>query len=76
MAQVTIYLDDETESRMKEAAKAAGLSYSKWIAELIRDRTRTEWPENVARLAGAWADPSASPTPLRVVAGDISREPF
>lgn len=56
MAQVTIYLDAETEERMKEAAKAAGMSYSKWVAQLIVDRTRTDWPRSVADLAGAWGD--------------------
>lgn len=75
MAQVTIYLDEETERKMKEAATAAGLSYSKWISGLIREKTRTEWPENVARLAGAWADPSSDDEP-RIAARDIPREPF
>ncbi len=56
MPQVTIYLDAETEARMREAARAAGLSYSKWVARLIEERTRTEWPQGIVDLAGAWAD--------------------
>ena len=54
--QVTIYLDDETERRMRGAARSSGLSQSKWIARLIQHRTRETWPEAVARLAGAWKD--------------------
>ena len=56
MAQLTIYLDDETEERMKRAAAEAGVSRSRWVADVIRDKTASEWPEPVRRLAGAWRD--------------------
>lgn len=56
MAQVTIYMDDDTLSRMRAAAEAAGLSMSSWLSGLVRERTRAEWPPDVAALAGAWAD--------------------
>jgi len=44
MGQVTIYLEDEIENRMKTAAKSAHLSKSKWIAKLIREKVANEWP--------------------------------
>ena len=56
MAQVTLYLDDDTANRVKKAARQAGLSRSRWLARLIRERTATEWPQAVKDLAGAWAD--------------------
>ncbi len=56
MAQVTIYMDDDTMARMRAAAEAAGLSMSAWLAQLVQERTRTEWPREVAALAGAWRD--------------------
>ena len=56
MAQVTLYMDDETMARMRAAAEAAGLSMSAWLAQLVKERTRTEWPREVAALAGAWRD--------------------
>lgn len=56
MGQVTLYLDTETETRVKAAAKAAGLSQSRWVAELIREKTRTEWPSWVVELVGSWPD--------------------
>lgn len=56
MGQVTLYLDNETEDRMKTAAKAAGISQSRWVADLIREKTATEWPESIVKLVGAWAD--------------------
>ncbi len=56
MAQVTIYVDRATEKRMRGAAAEAGLSLSKWISKLIREKTRDEWPERVKGMAGAWSD--------------------
>lgn len=56
MAQVTIYLDDAAERRVKSAAKKAGVSVSRWVAELVENRTRNEWPAEVLELAGAWPD--------------------
>lgn len=56
MAQVTLYMDAETIARMRAAADAAGLSMSAWLAQLVRERTRTEWPREVAALTGAWRE--------------------
>jgi hypothetical protein len=56
MGQVTIYLDEETQSLMKRAVKNAGISQSSWIAQVIREKVHGEWPGDVAALAGAWPD--------------------
>ena len=56
LSQITLYLDDETAARMKAAAEAEGLSQSKWVVRLIRQRTVSQWPASVASLAGAWDD--------------------
>lgn len=56
MGQVTIYLEDSIEAKMRAAAKARNLSQSKWIALLIKGKTSDEWPESVVQLAGAWKD--------------------
>lgn len=53
MPQVTIYLDAETAAKAKAAARAAGLSQSRWLAELIRRHAGSVWPDSVRRLAGA-----------------------
>jgi hypothetical protein len=39
MAQVTIYIDTETEKRMKNIIEKSGISKSKWITDLIREKT-------------------------------------
>ena len=60
MGQVTIYIDAETEQKARAAARAEGVSLSKWVAGRIQRRARNEWPEAVRALAGAWDDlPSA-----------------
>ena len=56
MSQVTIYLDSETEQRMREAARQAGVSRSQWLARLIREKTRSDWPAEVREAAGSWGD--------------------
>jgi hypothetical protein len=76
MPQVTLYLDEETEAKMKKAAKASGLSLSKWVANLIQQKTATEWPALVAGLAGAWADLPTGEDLRDGVPEDLRREPF
>lgn len=74
MGKVTLYLDEQTEEQMREAAAEAGLSQSRWVAELIRRRAGSEWPESIKRLAGAWAD---FPTAEEIRSGegeDLPRE--
>jgi hypothetical protein len=76
MGQVTIYLDDESESRLRASAKAKGVPVSRWIAELVREKTKTEWPDDVKSLAGAWSDLPETEA-LRAAQGeDVEREAF
>ena len=54
MSQITIYLDPETEACVNAAVCGSGSSKSKWIAEAIRARARSEWPASIVALEGAW----------------------
>lgn len=56
MGQVTIYLDSRTEDKLKMAVEKTGISKSKWISEIIQEKTSCTWPEHVKRLAGTWSD--------------------
>lgn len=56
MGQVTIYLDNSIETKMKEAAKSSRVSVSKWVAGIIEEKTATEWPQDIVELAGSWGD--------------------
>jgi hypothetical protein len=56
MGRMTLYLDSDTEAKMKAAAKAAGVSPSRWVSDLIREKIAAEWPASVVWLGGSWAE--------------------
>lgn len=56
MPQVTLYLDDETEALLARASAAAGLSKSRWAAQVIRRHAGDAWPDECRALAGAFPD--------------------
>ncbi len=74
MGQVTIYLDQETEEKMNNIVKKSGLSKSKWIASLIRDKTAETWPASVVQLAGTWNDLPSVETIRKEMGDDVKRE--
>lgn len=75
MARVTIYLDDETHLRARRAAREAGLSQSRWIADVIRERLAAKWPESFRCLVGKWGDDFPEIEELRSELGeDVPRE--
>jgi len=74
MGQVTIYLDSETEKKMSNMIKKTGISKSKWISELIKQKITTTWPENIVKLAGAWTDLPTAEDIRKNMAEDADRE--
>jgi hypothetical protein len=56
MSHISLYLDRETESIVRKAAKHAHQSMSKWIAGVIRRAAQSDWPEDVRKAAGSWND--------------------
>ena len=56
MSQITLYLDDATQALVDEAARAQGVSKSRWVAEVIRKYAAHEWPQDCLELAGRFAD--------------------
>ena len=56
MPQLNLYVDEPTHTRIKRAAKAAGMSLSKWVATVVSEKTATQWPAEVLALAGTWKD--------------------
>ena len=76
MGQITIYLDNESEKRLRTAAKKARVSVSRWVASLVQERMRTEWPASVRKLAGAWQDFPDLKTIRKTEGKDIAREPL
>ena len=76
MAQVTLYLDEDTQAKAKIAAKDSGLSVSRWVARLIREKTADGWPESVSRLAGAWGELPTAEELREGLPEDVPREPI
>ncbi len=76
MAQITLYLDDELEARLRAAARMANLSQSRWVANLIAQKLQNEWPAAVAALAGVWQDFPEAATLRASLGQDIEREPI
>lgn len=75
MGQVTIYLDNETETKLKKAAKYSQTSVSKWIGNMIKEHIKNEWPQEIANLAGTWKNDFPSLNEIRnIKAQDIKRE--
>jgi hypothetical protein len=73
MGQITLYIDDTTQARLREAAASRAVSQSQFVAELIRRATDDRWPDAALALAGALPDfPDAAA--LRAGAGtDLPR---
>ena len=76
MGQVTIYLDNDTEKKLNAIIADAKISKSKWIANLIREKTATSWPEGVIKLAGAWQDLPTAEEIRDAMGQDVEREPL
>lgn len=56
MAQVTLYIDEATQKRLREVAARRKVSQSQFVADLIRKATANEWPAEVLALAGSIPD--------------------
>lgn len=76
MAQVTLYLDEDTERLLKQSAQRAGLSQSRWVAEVIRRSAAPEWPASLREALGGWRDFPAAETLRDGIAADAERVSF
>jgi hypothetical protein len=56
MSQITLYLDDATQALVEQAAKANGVSKSRWVADIIRTYASHDWPRDCLALAGRFTD--------------------
>jgi len=56
MAQVTIYMNNDLESKIKNIANSLNISISKFIANILEQKVQNEWNTNTKQLAGSWDD--------------------
>ena len=56
MAQLTVYIDEETRRGIEEAARNAGMSVSRWVKERLSRELRGQWPERYFEVLGSLED--------------------
>lgn len=76
MAQMTIYLDNELEIKLKKNVALLGISLSQFVTGLIRKELHEEWSSSVHQLVGAWDDFPEAQTLRNTTAKDSVRESF
>jgi hypothetical protein len=76
MGQVTIYLDAETEKKMNAMVQSSGLSKSRWISEIIKEKTEKSWPDRIRRMVGIWQDLPTTEELRAQLATDSERIPL
>ena len=75
MAQITIYIDNNLEEKIKEIAKNTGQSISKYISNAIEQKLNDSWNEDIKNLSASWSDfPSIEE--IRTTVNDTKREEF
>jgi hypothetical protein len=56
MAQITLYIDDQLQARLRDVAEQRKVSQSQFVADLIRTATSGRWSQEVLDMAGAAPD--------------------
>lgn len=74
MPQLSLYIDDETLSKIEIAAKISKTSISKWVSERLRESLANSWPENYESLFGAVNDDTFTIEKHKNFSGDLGRE--
>ena len=68
MPQIHFYVPEDLASKIRDRAEAAGLSVSRYVADVVKTELVTDWPEGFfekvpgAGKAGHWSD-RAKPAP-------------
>ena len=56
MAQITIYINNDLESKVKEIAASQDTSISKYISTVLERNISNNWNPKIKNLAGSWSD--------------------
>lgn len=55
MPQLYLYVSDEVAAEISRCAEAEGLSVSRFLARLVRERLPDDWPDGYFdRVVGGW----------------------
>jgi hypothetical protein len=56
VAQLTIYMDDETLDKVERSARLAKVSVSRWVRDRLSSIVEKEWPEGYFDLFASLSD--------------------
>jgi len=73
MPQISLYIDEQTLSKVEDAAKEEHLSVSGWVARQLRARLEPRYPAGFQDLFGSISD-SSFHSPGDPSGSDITRE--
>ena|GEM_PF-206593 len=76
MPQLSIYLDDNTLTQVRESAKNSNISVSKLITNALGKYMSNQWPEGFDALFGSVSDDTFQRQPNIRFASDSKRETF
>jgi hypothetical protein len=76
MSQITLYLDAAAQALVEQAARANGMSKSRWVSEIIRKYAAHEWPQDCLALAGSFTDFPLLDESRNTSADDVPRLSF
>ena len=76
MAQVTIYIPNDLESKIKAMSSSLNISISKFISTVLEQKVQNEWTSDSKKLAGSWNDFPTLEEIRANQAEDIQRETF
>lgn len=75
MAQLAIYLDDETARRLDEEADREGISRSAWVRRAVTRHLESSWPESFLGALGTWEDDRDPEEILRDIRREVPQRP-
>ncbi len=74
MAQLALYLDDETARRVEQAARRAGVSRSAWVRSVLLKQLDDRLPDSFFEVLGCWED-DRSPDEILADIRSASQQP-
>ncbi len=74
MAQITIYIPNDLEKKIKQKSKELNISISKFITKLLEQKIQNSWSIETKKLVGAWDDFEDAKSLREPKAKDTKRE--
>ncbi len=74
MAQLSLYIDEETLRKIELAAKIEKTSLSKWVVSRLKDAVEGSWPRSFGELFGSIEDETFTVPEKMTFDSDSKRE--